>query len=506
MLSIVKSMSLQGLEGILINVEVDISAGMPSWEVVGLPDASIRESKERVRTSIKNCGIQVLSRKYIINLSPANIKKEGSMLDLAIAVGILRSMDVISSDEDLEKTVIVGELSLDGKINKVNGILPICIESLKYGIKRVIVPKENAKEAAIVGELDVIGVSHLSEVIKYLNGEIKIEKEIVDIQEILRNNKLKKLDFIEVKGQETIKRALEIAAAGGHNCLMIGSPGSGKTMMARRLPTILPDLTFNESLEITKIHSIAGKLENNTLITERPFRSPHHTISANGLIGGGKIPKPGEVSLSHYGVLFLDELLEFNRNTLEVLRGPLEDRTVTISRVGASLTYPCNFMLVASMNPCPCGYLGSKEKECTCTQKQKESYKSKLSGPLLDRFDIHIQVPSVDYKKLESKKGESSEDIRDRVNNARNIQLQRYTGTGIYSNSELTPRLIEQHCALDKESNDILSMSFEKLNLSARAYSKILKVARTIADLDKSKNIEKIHLLEAIQYRSLDKI
>lgn len=506
MLSIVKSMSLQGLEGILINVEVDISAGMPSWEVVGLPDASIRESKERVRTAIKNCGIQVLSRKYIINLSPANIKKEGSMLDLAIAVGILRSMDVISSDENLEKTVIVGELSLDGKINKVNGILPICIEALKYGIKRVIIPKGNAKEAAIVGELEVIGVSHLKEVIEYLNGELKLEKEKVDVEQNLRNNKLKKLDFLEVKGQETIKRALEIAAAGGHNCLMIGSPGSGKTMMAQRLPTILPDLTFNESLEITKIHSIAGKLDNNTLITERPFRSPHHTISANGLIGGGKIPKPGEVSLSHYGVLFLDELLEFNRNTLEVLRGPLEDRVVTISRVGASLTYPCNFMLVASMNPCPCGYLGSKEKECTCTQKQKENYKAKLSGPLLDRFDIHIQVPSVDYKKLEAKTGETSETIRERVNKARNIQLERYNGTGIYSNSELTPRLIEEHCALDKESSQILSLSFQKLNLSARAYSKILKVARTIADLDGSKDIQKIHLLEAIQYRSLDKI
>ena len=506
MLSIVKSMSLQGLEGILINVEVDISAGMPSWDVVGLPDASIRESKERVRTAIKNCGIQLLSRKYIINLSPANIKKEGSMLDLSIAVGILRSMDAISSDEDLDNTIIVGELSLDGKINKVNGILPICIESLKYGIKRIIVPKENAKEAALVDELEVIGISHLKEVMAYLNGEIKIERERVDIHEILKNNKLKKLDFLEVKGQETIKRALEIAAAGGHNCLMIGSPGSGKTMMARRLPTILPDLTFNESLEITKIHSIAGKLENSTLITERPFRSPHHTISANGLIGGGKIPKPGEVSLSHYGVLFLDELLEFNRNTLEVLRGPLEDRTVTISRVGASLTYPCNFMLVASMNPCPCGYLGSKEKECTCTQKQKDNYKAKLSGPLLDRFDIHIQVPSVDYKKLESKKGESSEKIRERVNNARNIQLERYKEDGIYSNSELTPRLIEKYCALDKESNNILSMSFQKLNLSARAYSKILKVARTIADLDESENIQKVHLLEAIQYRSLDRL
>lgn len=498
-------MSLQGLEGVLINVEVDISAGMPSWEVVGLPDASIRESKERVRTAIKNCGIQVLSRKYIINLSPANLRKEGSMLDLAIAVGILRSMDVIA-ECDLENTILVGELSLDGKINKVNGILPICIEALKYGIKRVIVPKENAKEAAIISELEVIGVSHLQEVIQFLNEEIEIKKEVVNLEEILKNNQAKKLDFMEVKGQEAIKRALEISAAGGHNCLMIGSPGSGKTMMAQRLPTILPDLTFDESLEITKIHSIAGKLENHTLVTERPFRSPHHTISANGLIGGGKIPKPGEISLSHYGVLFLDELLEFNRNTLEVLRGPLEDRMVTISRVGASLTYPCNFMLVASMNPCPCGYLGSKEKKCSCTQKQKENYRAKLSGPLLDRFDIHIQVSSVDYKNLEAKKGESSEEIRKRVNDARNLQINRYKDLGIFSNAELTPRLMEEYCCLDKESNEILSQSFEKLNLSARAYSKILKVARTIADLDKSERIQKIHLIEAIQYRSLDRI
>ncbi len=498
-------MSLQGLEGVLLNVEVDISAGMPSWEVVGLPDASIRESKERVRTAIKNCGIQVLSRKYIINLSPANLKKEGSMLDLAIAVGILRSMDVIM-ESNLEDTIIVGELSLDGKINQINGILPICIESLKYGMRRVIVPKANAKEAAIVNELEVIGVSHLKELIEFLNGERNIKKETVNLEEILKNNRKQKLDFKEVKGQETIKRALEIAASGGHNCLMIGSPGSGKTMMAKRLPTILPDLTFKESLEITKIHSIAGSLEEHTLITNRPFRSPHHTISANGLIGGGKIPKPGEVSLSHYGVLFLDELLEFNRNTLEVLRGPLEDRVVTISRVSASLTYPCNFMLVASMNPCPCGYLGSKEKQCSCTQKQKENYKAKLSGPLLDRFDIHIQVPSVDYKKLELKTGESSKEIKKRVNEARKIQVERYQKLGIFSNAELTPQLIEEFCVLDKPSNEVLSQSFEKLNFSARAYSKILKVARTIADLDKSQKIEKVHLIEAIQYRSLDRI
>lgn len=505
MLSITKSMSLQGLDGVLINVEVDISAGMPNWEVVGLPDASIRESKERVRTAIKNCGYLLQSRKYVINLSPANIRKEGSLLDLAIAVGILRSMDVIL-DIDMNDTVVIGELSLDGNINKINGVLPICIESLKYGIKRVIVPKENAKEAAIVDELEIIGVSNLKELIMYLNKENEIEREKVNINEILKENQKLKIDFSEVKGQECIKRALEVAAAGGHNCLMIGNPGSGKTMMAQRLPTILPDLTFKESLEITKIHSIADKLGEQTLITQRPFRSPHHTISPNGLIGGGKIPRPGEVSLSHYGVLFLDELLEFNRNTLEVLRGPLEDGKVTISRVGACLTYPCNFMLIASMNPCPCGYLGSKEKECTCTEKQKENYRAKLSGPLFDRFDIHVQVSSIDYKKMESNNSETSEKIRKRVNCARKIQLERYKEFEIFSNSELTPSLIEKYCKLDDESNEILKKAFEKLKLSARAYSKILKLSRTIADLDCSEEIKKKHLMEAIQYRSLDRI
>lgn len=505
MLSIVKSMSLQGLEGVLINVEVDISAGMPCWDVVGLPDTNIRESKERVRTAIKNCGIELVSRKYIINLSPANIRKDGAVLDLAIAVGVLSSMGVIESNM-FQETIFIGELSLDGKLNKINGILPICVEAIKHKIKRIILPKENAKEAAIVNEIEVIGIDNLNDVINYLNKKIKIIPEKINVDELLINNKNELMDFSEVKGQEMVKRALEIAAAGGHNCLMVGSPGTGKTMLARRVPTILPSLTFKESLEITKIHSIAGILNKGTLVTQRPFRSPHHTITENGLIGGGRIPKPGEISLSHLGVLFLDELLEFSKNTLEVLRGPIEDREINISRVGMSISYPCNFMIIASMNPCPCGYYGSKVKECTCSEKQRCAYRSKLSGPIKDRFDIHIQVPELDYKKINQKNIESSETIRKRVNIARKIQQKRFEKYSIYSNSELTPNLIEEYCKLDRETTEVLNKSIEKLNLSARAYSRILKVSRTIADLESKENIELEHILEAIQYRSLDKL
>lgn len=504
MLSVIKSMSLQGLDGILIDVEVDISSGMPCWDVVGLPDTNIRESKERVRTAIKNCGIELLSRKYIINLSPANIRKDGAILDLAIAVGILKSMNIIN-EIDLSKVIFIGELSLDGKINKINGILPICVEAYKKGIKKIILPKENAKEAAIVKGLEVIGVEDLIQVIEYLNGKVKINLEEIDIDEILKKEKTGQLDFSEVKGQELPKRALEISAAGGHNCLMIGTPGSGKTMLSKRMPSILPNLTFEEALEITKIYSVAGILKEASLVSERPFRSPHHTISEIGLIGGGRIPKPGEISLAHLGILFLDELLEFNKNTLEVLRGPMEDRVVNISRVGINVSYPCNFMMVASMNPCPCGYYGSKIKECTCSQSQREKYKAKLSGPMLDRFDIHIQVHPVNYEEMAGKVCESSKEIQQRVNKAKAIQLKRYKEYSIYSNAELTPKLIEEFCKLDKKTEDILNNSFKALDLSARAYYKILKVARTIADLEEKENIEEDHILEAIQYRSLDK-
>lgn len=506
MLSIIKSMSLIGIEGYLVNIEIDVSAGIPCWDIVGLPDASVKEAKERVRTAIKNSGYDMQSRKIVVNLSPADIKKEGSFFDLPIAIGILACSGNINK-KSIEDTIFIGELSLDGKINKVNGVLPMCIEAKKLGIKRVILPIENTKEAAVVKEIEVIGAKSLIEVVNFLNYRIHIESTKFDLKKLFHNREAEILDFSDVKGQENIKRALEIAAAGGHNCLLIGSPGSGKTMLARRVPSILPDLTFEESLETTKIHSIAGILEKNVaLITKRPFRSPHHTVSSISLIGGGRIPKPGEISLAHNGVLFLDELPEFNKNTLEVLRGPLEDKVVTISRINASLTYPCNFMFIASMNPCPCGYLGSREKECSCSEQSISRYIGKISGPLLDRIDIQIEVSQVKYQNLENNtKIETSQEVKKRVNDARKIQQDRYKKEKIYSNSALTPKLIEKYCKLDSKGKQILELAFNRLGLSARAYGRILKVARTIADLANEKNILKTHVAEAVQYRNLDK-
>lgn len=477
------------------------------FEIVGLPDTSIREAKERVKTAIKNSGYELQSRKIVVNLAPADTKKEGSFFELPIAIGVLNCTEYLEN-EQLEDIAFIGELSLDGKINKVDGVLPMCIEAKRLGIETIVVPKENAKEASVVEGIEVLGAESLNQVINYLNSKVTIPTYKTDINNLFSKQNKYLLDFSEVKGQENIKRALEIAAARWAQCtLNPGRLGSGKTMLSRRIPSILPDLSFEEALETTKIHSIAGVLTKQTpLITARPFRAPHHTISPSSLVGGGRIPKPGEISLAHNGVLFLDELPEFNKSTLEVMRAPIEDGIVNISRVNASLTYPCNFMLVASMNPCPCGFYGLPDKECNCSPQSIQKYMGRISGPLLDRIDIQVEVTPVKYEKLQNEnEAETSEQIKERVNKARQIQLERYKNSEIYSNSQLTPKLIEQYCKLDSKSKKILQKAFESLGLSARAHGRILKVARTIADLEGKENIEVSHISEAIQYRNLDK-
>ena len=505
MLSKIKSISLNGLDGNLVEIQTDISNGIPEFEIVGLPDVTVKEAKKRIIAAIKNSNIEFPSKKILINLAPANIRKEGSSFDLAMAVGILIAQGEIPNiDENkLANTIFIGELSLDGKINRTNGVLPMCIEAKELGIKRVILPKANANEASVITELDIIPVNDIEELIQYLNNEKQISSFKMKKFILKRNYNI---DFSEVKGQENVKRALEIAAAGGHNCLMIGSPGAGKTMMAKRLITILPELTINEAMEITKIHSISGELKRDGLITNRPLRMPHHTVPIRTIIGGGTIPKPGEISLAHFGVLFLDELPEFNRSVLESLREPIENKEIVINRLNGNYRFPCNFMFVASTNPCPCGYYGDEEKQCKCTSQEIHRYLNKISGPLLDRIDIQIEVKRPKFEKINSKeKIETSKEIQERVNRARKIQLERYKKYGIYSNAELTTKMVSHFCVLDNKGEELLQNALKKLKLSIRAYERILKVARTIADLDEKVNIECKHIAEAIQYRSIDK-
>ncbi len=496
MLSVVKSMCLQGLEGTIVNVEVDISAGMPCWDIVGLPDVSIRESKERVRTAIRNSGFDLYSRKYIINLSPANIRKDGSLFDLPIAIAILKNLNYIKN-QDFDNVMFIGELSLNGKVNRVNGVLPICIEALKKGIKRIFLPRENVNEVYFLKECSVIGVDSLKELVDFLNGKNTFIDNNISVS--CSNKKVNyDIDFSEVKGHNMAKRGIEIAISGGHNLLMIGSPGSGKTMMLSRIPTILPELSFKESLEVTKIHSIYGNRKEEGLISTRPFRNPHYTITKCGLLGGGRNPKPGEISLAHFGVLFLDELLEFDKDILESLRIPIEEKKINIVRNGVNIVYPCSFILIAGMNPCKCGYYGSSMKKCTCSELSRKKYISKLSGPLLDRFDVFVRIDS-DYS---NKNTDSSGTIKHRVEGAREIQKKRFLKFDFNLNSEIPSRYIEVFCGIDEDSRRLLDRTVNRFNLSSRSYYRILKVARTIADLDRKENIETNHILEAIQYRN----